>query len=107
MTTDLMAEAEKMRRVPGITFADGPTGRRARIAGTGIEVFEVIFSYRSMGESWDRLRTAFHWLSDDQLLAALTYAQTYPEEINARIKTMESFRIEDVWEKRPATKPAQ
>ena len=31
----LLTEALKMRRCPGIDFADGPTGRRARIAGTG------------------------------------------------------------------------
>jgi len=32
---DLLTEAVKMRRCPGITFADGPAGRRAKIAGSG------------------------------------------------------------------------
>ena len=63
MTADLLTEAEKMRRVPGIIFADGPTGRRARIAGTGLEVFEVIASYRGMGQDWERLKKAFHFLA--------------------------------------------
>jgi len=31
---DLLTEAIKMRRCPGIVFADGVSGRRARIAGT-------------------------------------------------------------------------
>ena len=35
---DLLIEAVKMRRCPGITFADGPTGRCAKIAGTGIGI---------------------------------------------------------------------
>ena len=39
---DLLGEAIKMRRCPGIVFADGVSGRRARIAGTGLEVWEVI-----------------------------------------------------------------
>ncbi|HLZ70179.1 MAG TPA: DUF433 domain-containing protein [Dehalococcoidia bacterium] len=85
MTLETDTEAEKMRRVPGIVFADGPTGRRARIAGTGIEVFEVIGPHRQMGESWDALREAFHWLTEAQLRAALAYAAAYPEEIGARL----------------------
>ncbi len=35
---ELLEEAVKMRRCPGIVFADGPSGRRARVAGTGLEV---------------------------------------------------------------------
>ena len=105
MTADLLTEAEKMRRVPGIIFADGPTGRRARIAGTGLEVFEVIASYRGMGQDWERLKKAFHWLSDDQLRAALTYAETFLDEINARAEALESFCIEEIWERYPATRP--
>jgi hypothetical protein len=42
MTTGLLTEAEKMRRVPGIAFADGTSGRVPRIAGTGLEVFKSI-----------------------------------------------------------------
>ncbi|MGI8552778.1 MAG: hypothetical protein ACR2PL_18615 [Dehalococcoidia bacterium] len=45
MTNELIHEAAKLRRVPGIVYADGPAGRRARVAGSGIEVFEVIRTY--------------------------------------------------------------
>ena len=48
VTKDLLEEAIKMRRCPGILFAEGTTGRRARVAGTGIEVWEVIATYRSV-----------------------------------------------------------
>ena len=37
----MLIEAVKMRRCPGVTFADGPTGRRAKIAGTGIDIWEL------------------------------------------------------------------
>lgn len=82
---DLLAEVEKMERVPGIIFVDGVGGRRARVAGTGLEVFEVIQVYRSCGEDWDRLKAGLHWLTDDQLRAALSYFELYPDEIRPLI----------------------
>src|SRR3972149_6253784 len=36
VTKDLLQEAIKMRRCPGILFSEGTSGRRARVAGTGI-----------------------------------------------------------------------
>ena len=76
---------EKMRRVPGIVFADGGLGRVPRIAGTGIEVFEVIRRYEAFDRSWSRLAISFDWLSDDQLHAALAYYDAYPDEVSARL----------------------
>ena len=37
-----MSEAERMKKVPGIIFVEGPAGRRARVGGTGLEVFEIV-----------------------------------------------------------------
>ena len=51
------------------------------MAGTGLEVFEVIDIYRSSGENWDRLKAGLHWLKDEQLRAALRYFEHYPDEI--------------------------
>jgi uncharacterized protein (DUF433 family) len=45
---EALAEVEKMRRVPGIIFVDGVTGRRACISGTGLQVWEVIKHYRAL-----------------------------------------------------------
>ena len=101
MTVDSLAEVEKMRRVPGIIFVDGPIGRRARVAGTGLEVFEVIKVYRSVAEDWDRLKAALHWLTDDQSRAALTYAQTYPEDIYPLIEAEEALTPEKLYEQYP------
>src|SRR3712207_742345 len=75
---EMLAEAIKMRRIPGIVFADSPSGRGARVAGTGLEVFEIVRAFRDMDEDWQRLRQAFHWLSEQQLRAALAYADAYP-----------------------------
>jgi len=105
MYETLVEEVEKMRRVPGIDFVDGATGRRARVAGTGLAVFEVIQVYRSVGENWDGLKAALYWWTDAQLRAALTYAETFPAEIDPIMKELEEFRIEDVWEKYPFTNP--
>jgi len=57
VTKDLLQEAIKMRRCPGILFAEGTSGRRARVAGTGIEVWEVIASYKSVKKDLKRLQS--------------------------------------------------
>src|SRR5437764_15301828 len=80
VANEMLAEAAKMRRIPGIVFADGPSGRRARVAGTGLAVFEILRTYRDSGEDWDTLRESYHWLTENQLRSALAYAAAYPEE---------------------------
>lgn len=85
VTVELLSEATKMRRCPGIVFADGPSGRRARVAGTGLDVWEVIATYRSLDGDPARLRLAYSWLSEAQLRAALGYCAAYPEEIDRRM----------------------
>ena len=98
---DLLEEALKMRRCPGILFADGPTGRRARIAGTGIEVWEIAAAYRSVGKSLKRLKKAYSWLLPHQIEAALRYYDTYRDEIDALILRNESWTPERLREDHP------
>lgn len=105
MSVQSEIETKKMRRVPGIVFADGVAGRRARIAGTGIEVFEVIGSYKSVGDDWEALREAYHWLTEDQLRAALVYYEAYPDEIEERLAREDSLTPERVWAAHPFMKP--
>jgi hypothetical protein len=38
MTTKLLSEAEKMRRVQGIDYVDGATDRHAHVTGSGSDV---------------------------------------------------------------------
>ena len=104
---DLLIEAVKMRRCPGITFADGPTGRRARIAGTGIDIWEFIATFKGLGEDYDKLKDAYHWLSDQQIRSALSYYALYPDEIDDNITRNEDITQEKVIKRFPfLSKPA-
>lgn len=88
---DLLIEAVKMRRCPGITFADGATGRRARIAGTGIDIWEFIATFKGLAENYSKLKETYHWLSDQQIRFALSYYALYPDEIDEKINRNEDI----------------
>jgi uncharacterized protein (DUF433 family) len=106
VTKDLLQEALKMRRCPGILFAQGTSGRRARVAGTGIEVWEVIAAYKSVKEDFKRLKKAYHWLSEEQLKAALGYYAIYPKEIDRLIEQNEQWNEERLRERYPFMRPS-
>jgi uncharacterized protein (DUF433 family) len=101
VTKDLLEEAIKMRRCPGILFAEGIGGRRARVAGTGIEVWKVIATYKSVKEDFKRLQKAYHWLSPEQLKAALGYNTIYPQEIDRLIEQNEEWNDEKIRDRYP------
>ena len=105
VVNEILTEAIKMRRIPGIVFADGVTRRVPRIAGTGIEVFEIVRDYRAMDNNWESLKEAYHWLSEQQLLAALAYAKAFPEEIEERLRDEERWQPGVVWSRYPFTRP--
>lgn len=104
---DLILEAVKMRRCPGITFADGPTGRRARIAGTGIDVWEFITTFKGLDENYDKLKETCHWLSDLQIRSALSYYALYPDDVEERIARNEDMTQAQIIKRFPfLSKPA-
>ena len=90
-----------MRRCPGITFADGPTGRRARIAGTGIEVWELIATFKGLEEDYEKLKKAYHWLNEQQIRAALSYYALYTQEIQERVAANEEMDEDKVLKRFP------
>lgn len=94
-----------MRRIPGIVFADGPTGRRARVAGTGLDVFELIATFRALSGEHNALRANYPWLSENQVRSALAYAQAYPEEIEERLEREHRWSKAAVWKRFPFMKP--
>ena len=98
---ELLDESVRMHRCPAIVFTEGAAGRRARIAGTGIEVWELIAVYRSVAEDSKRLHQVYHWLTEQQIGAALCYFKAFPEEINRLIKQNEELTRERVQEKYP------
>ena len=101
LARDLLMEAIKMRKCPGITFADGPTGRRARVAGSGIDVWEVLATFKGMKEDYGKLKQAYHWLTDQQIRSALSYYALYPDEINETIAQNENITQDEVLKRFP------
>jgi uncharacterized protein (DUF433 family) len=91
VANELLEEALKMRRCPGIIFSQGITGRRARVAGTGVEVWEVVYEYQIVGKDAEALKKALPHLTERQLIAALNYYRAYPEEINELIQSNEAI----------------
>jgi uncharacterized protein (DUF433 family) len=73
-----------MRQCPGIYFADEPSGRTAKIGGTGLAVWEVL---RDLLREADPkgIRDVFPQLSQAQVTAALMYGRRYQEEIQREI----------------------
>ncbi|HUF13987.1 MAG TPA: DUF433 domain-containing protein [Longimicrobiales bacterium] len=86
MVVELVDEALRMRRAPGVVFVDGPVGRRPVIAGTGLDVWEVIATWQEVGRDYRRLRAAYEWLTEPQLRAALSYYESYAREIDERLE---------------------
>ena len=73
-----------MRQCPGIYFADEPSGRAAKIGGTGLAVWEVLRD-RPRDADRQRVRDMFPQLSQAQVTAALMYRRRFPEEIQREI----------------------
>lgn len=96
VANELLEEALKMRRCPGIIFSQGITGRRARVAGTGVEVWEVVYEYQIVGKDVEALKKALPHLTERQLIAALNYYRAYPEEINELIQSNEAITSKTV-----------
>jgi uncharacterized protein (DUF433 family) len=90
-----------MRRCPGIIFTDGINGRRAKIAGTGLGVWEIISTYKSCDQDLSRLQKAYHWLSKHQLNSAIGYYAAYKEEIDQLISRNESWEKGSLYNRYP------
>ncbi len=104
MTAELLSEAIKMRKCPGIVFVDGPTGRRARIEGTGIDVWELISACHDLKDDLPSLKESFHWLTDRQIMAAMGYARRYPDEIEMLIRKNTEWSRESARTELPFTR---
>jgi uncharacterized protein (DUF433 family) len=105
VANELLHEAVAMRRCPGIAFMDGATGRRAVIAGSGVDVWEVVYVYEHADRDVARLRQAFTHLTEPQLRAAVAYAALYPEDIRRRIALNDAWTPERIAEEFPAFVP--
>jgi uncharacterized protein (DUF433 family) len=86
-------------------FGDGPTGRRAQIAGTGLDVWEVVQSYKGLDGNWERLKASYDWLEEQQLRSALSYYEAYPQEIDERLAREQSWTPERLYARYPFVRP--
>lgn len=105
VSNQLLTEAIQMRRAPGIVFVDGPSGRRAVVAGSGLDVWEIIATWRAGGESDEELRQNYSWLTEPQLRSALGYYELYPEKIDARLERERSWTPDRVRRELPFSVP--
>src|SRR5438132_12903093 len=92
---ELLEEALRMRQCPGIYFADEPSGRTAKIGGTGLGVWEVVRDF-SRDQNSGRIRKAFPQLSQAQVTAALMYYSRYHDEVQAKIDTNAALTPESI-----------
>ncbi|MBA2666510.1 MAG: DUF433 domain-containing protein [Trueperaceae bacterium] len=105
LTNELLDEAIRQRRAPGITFVDGVTGRRAVLAGTGLDVWEIIQTWQDTGEDLARTHETFDRLSELQVRAALGYYLLYPDEIDRRLTREEAWTSERLKRELPYAVP--
>lgn len=82
---EMLGEAVRTQRFPGVGFVEGPSGRRAHLVGTGLDVWEIIDLLREFG-SPAALRERFPHLSPRAIQVAIAYAREYPEEIDAFLR---------------------
>ena len=86
-------EGLRMDEHPLIRFADGPGGRRARLLGTGKDVWEVIAVVRDNGG--DAAESARYLeISLGLIQAAVAYYGSYTDEIDQQIEANEQTTAE-------------
>lgn len=84
----LVDEGLRMADHPGVTFKDGPSGRRAALA-FGPDVWEVVKVLREIDERGDAAIAATAEvlaLPGAKIRVAMHYYSAYPEEIDAEIE---------------------
>ena len=75
---DLLEEALRMRQCPGIYFADEPAGREAKVAGTGLSVWEVVkVVHESAKAGLDALSFVYIAPRSDAISAVVSYIAVY------------------------------
>jgi uncharacterized protein (DUF433 family) len=105
IASEMLSEAVRMRRFPGIVFVDGPLGRTARLAGTDVDVYRIAATFNRKGGDWSRLCQAYQDLSEEQIRTAMAYADANRAEVDEQMEEDDRRAIEAVWAEYPITKP--
>lgn len=77
----LLEEGARMQEHPGIVFVDGPAGRRARVAGVGPDVWEVVQTLKDHKGS-ARAAAEYHERPRFLMEAAARYYAAFKDEID-------------------------
>ncbi len=99
----LIDEGLRMEDHPGIVFRDGPTGRRAALAG-GPDVWEIVETLQGTGlRGEEAVAAAAEWgnLTPVQVRMAVRYYADYRAEVEERIllNHQEAERQHEAWER--------
>jgi len=105
LAVELLDEALRQRQAPGIAFVDGASGRRAVVAGSGIDVWEVVRTWREADENLTATLAAYPSLSEIQVRAALGYYTRFGDEIDERIQRESAWTEERVRRELPYATP--
>jgi uncharacterized protein (DUF433 family) len=100
-----MGSIQNSLRVPGIVFVQRREGRRAAVALSGLEVWEIVATWKEGGEDWETLAGAYPEIGEGELRAALSYYRLYPEEIDARLEREAYWTPGRVAEELPFSRP--
>ena len=105
LAVELLDEALKQRQAPGVAFVDGASGRRAVVAGSGIDVWEVVRTWLESNEDLTATLAAYPSLSEIQVRAALGYYTRFGDEIDERIQRETAWTEERVRRELPYATP--
>ena len=81
LTERYIAEGVKMDEHPGVAFREGALGRRAVLAGTRLDVWQVIETVRNSGNSVAEA-AAYLGLPASRVQGAVDYYALYRDEID-------------------------
>jgi uncharacterized protein (DUF433 family) len=98
LTERYIAEGVKMDEHPEIAFREGALGRRASLAGTRLDVWQVIETVRNSGNSLQEA-AEYLGLSPMRVQAAVNYYADYRDEVDeiAERERAVSERAEATW----------
>ena len=83
MMAELVRLGLEILRYPGITFVEGAAGLRAHIAGSGLDVWEIVMVHRAHKGAEEATLKHLRQLSGRQLKTALAYYQDHRQEVEA------------------------
>ena len=79
----------------GIVFVDEPAGRRARVGGTGLDVWEVVRTVQDNNGSTSDA-AAYLDIAERLVLAAMRYYADYPYEIDSWMAANDRYYEEEL-----------